>query len=117
MPGVQTTLPLMLHYVNLGILSLERLVDLFSHGPNRIFGISKKGRIAVGYNADFAIVDLKKRYTIENKDMATKCGWTPYDGLEVMGAVIGTIIRGSVAMWEGELPNQATGQPVKFIGV
>lgn len=115
MPGVQTTLPLMLNYVNKGYLTLEKLVDLTSHGPNRVFNISGKGRIAVGYDADFAIVDLKAKTQLLNKDMASKVGWTPYDGMEIQGKVIGTIIRGHTAMWEGELATQAKGRAVKFI--
>ena len=63
MPGVQTLVPVMLDHVNEGRLTLERFVDLTSHGPARIFGIARKGRIAEGYDADFTIVDLKRRWT------------------------------------------------------
>ncbi len=65
MPGVQTLVPVMLTHVADGRLSLARLVDLLSHGPNRIFGIANKGRIALGYDADFTLVDLKARRTIK----------------------------------------------------
>ena len=61
MPGVQTLVPVMLDHVNKGRLSIERFVDLTCHGPQRIFGIAGKGRIAEGYDADFTIVDLKAR--------------------------------------------------------
>ena len=61
MPGVQTLVPVMLDFVNKGRLSIERFVDLTSHGPQRIFGIAGKGRIAEGYDADFTVVDLKAR--------------------------------------------------------
>ena len=60
MTGVQTLVPIMLDHVNAGRLSLERFVDLTSHGPNRIFGMARKGRIAAGYDADFTVVDLKR---------------------------------------------------------
>ena len=66
MPGVQTLVPVMLDHVNAGRLTLERFVDLTSHGPQRVFGIAGKGRIAAGYDADFTIVDLKRRETISN---------------------------------------------------
>ena len=56
-----------------------------SHGPARIFGIAGKGRIAEGYDADFTIVDLKRRWRITNSWIASRCGWTPYDGMEVTG--------------------------------
>ena len=80
MTGVQTLVPIMLDHVNAGRLSLERFVDLTSHGPNRLFNIRGKGRIAVGYDADFTIVDLKRTETIRNAQVQSRVGWTPYDG-------------------------------------
>jgi dihydroorotase len=67
MPGVQTLLPLMLDHVANGRLTLQRLVDLTSAGPQRVFGLVTKGRIAAGYDADFSIVDLKARWTVEER--------------------------------------------------
>ena len=64
MTGVQTLVPIMLDHVNAGRLSLMRFVDLTSAGPARLFGIAAKGRIAVGYDADLTVVDLKRRETI-----------------------------------------------------
>ena len=64
MTGVQTLVPIMLDHVNAGRLSLQRFVDLTSHGPQRLFGLRGKGRIAVGYDADLTIVDLKRTETI-----------------------------------------------------
>ncbi len=115
MPGVQTLVPVMLDHVNKGRLSLERFVDLTSHGPARIFGISHKGRIAEGYDADLTIVDLKKKRKIENKWIESKCGWTPYDGYEVTGWVQGTFVRGRKAMWEDQILGNSHGQPIKFM--
>ena len=114
MTGVQTLLPIMLDHVNAGRLSLARLVDLTSHGPQRLFGIRGKGRIAVGYDADLAIVDLKRRVTISNSMIASRCGWTPYDGVTVTGFPHGTIVRGRRVMWDGEILGAATGEPVNF---
>ena len=94
MPGVQTLVPVMLDHMNAGRLTLERFVDLTSHGPGRIFQLAGKGRIAVGYDADFTIVDLKARRTITNDWGESRSGWTPFDGLEVTGWPVGTIIRG-----------------------
>jgi dihydroorotase len=114
MTGVQTLVPIMLDHVNKGRLSLLRFIDMTSAGPARLFGIAGKGRIAVGYDADFTIVDLKRRETIENSWIASRCGWTPYDGVEVTGWPVGTIIRGRRVMWEGELVTPAQGQAVRF---
>ena len=115
MPGVQTLVPVMLDHVNKGRLSIERFVDLTSHGPARIFGISRKGRIAEGYDADLTIVDLKKKRVIENKWIESKCGWTPYDGYEVTGWVQGTFVRGRKVMWDDQILGKSWGQPVKFM--
>jgi len=114
MPGVQTLVPVMLDWVAKGRLSLARFVDLTSAGPKRLFGIARKGRIAAGYDADFTIVDLKRRATITNDWIASKCGWTPYDGVEVTGWPVGTIVRGQRVMWEGEITAPGRGAPVVF---
>ena len=78
-------LPLMLDHVNAGRLTLERFVDLTAHGPQRIFNIAGKGRLAVGYDADLTLVDLKAKRTIVHADMATRSAWTPFDGFEATG--------------------------------
>ena len=114
MTGVQTLVPIMLDHVNAGRLTLERFVDLTSHGPNRLFGIAGKGRIAVGYDADLTIVDLNKRATITNGWIQSRCGWTPYDGVTVQGWPVGTMVRGRRVMWEDEIAGPAHGQPVRF---
>jgi dihydroorotase len=114
MTGVQTLVPIMLDHVNAGRLSLQRFVDLSSHGPNRIFGMARKGRIAVGYDADFTIVDMKRTETITHAQAGSKAGWTPYDGKQVTGWPVGTIVRGTRVMWEGEIVTPSTGQPVLF---
>jgi dihydroorotase len=114
MPGVQTLVPIMLDHVNAGRLTLERLVDLTSHGPQRLFGMARKGRIAAGYDADFTIVDMKRRETITNAQAGSKAGWTPYNGREVKGWPVGTVIRGNRVMWEGEIVSAGQGQAVEF---
>ncbi|MGH6866907.1 MAG: dihydroorotase [Methyloceanibacter sp.] len=113
MPGVQTLVPVMLNHVNAGRLSLARFVDLTSVGPQRLFGIAGKGRIAVGYDADLTVVDLKAEKVIEDSWIVSKCNWTPFAGRKVRGWPVGTIVRGRIAMWEGEL-DQAAGQPIRF---
>ncbi len=115
MPGVQTLVPIMLDHINAGRLSFERFVDLTSHGPQRIFGIAGKGRIAAGYDADFTIVDMAAKRTIEDDWIASKCGWTPFAGKTVTGWPKGTIIRGKRVMWEDEILSKAGGEPVRFL--
>ena len=114
MPGVQTLVPLMLTHVANGRLSLERFIDLTSGGAQRVFGTANKGRMAVSYDADLTIVDLKVKKTIAHDQQASRCGWTPFDGFETTGWPVATIVRGRVVMKDGELIGQAHGQPVRF---
>jgi dihydroorotase len=114
MPGVQTLLPVMLTHVAEGRLSLERLVDLTSHGANRLFGLADKGRLAEGFDADLTIVDQKARRTITHAHMASRVGWTPFDGMEAKGWPMATIIRGRVVMRDDEVIAPHLGEPVRF---
>jgi dihydroorotase len=115
MPGVQTLVPVMLDHVAAGRLTLERFVDLSSAGPARVFCIAGKGRIAAGYDADLTVVDLKRKETIKNSWIASRCAWTPYDGMQVTGWPIGTFVRGLKVMWQGEIVTAGTGAPVRFL--
>ncbi|HSV30013.1 MAG TPA: dihydroorotase, partial [Candidatus Omnitrophota bacterium] len=92
MTGVQTLVPIMLDHVNAGRLTLERFIDLTSAGPARIYNMAGKGRVALGYDADFTIVDMKAERTITNQWIASRCGWTPFDGKRVTGWPIATIV-------------------------
>jgi dihydroorotase len=114
MTGVQTLVPLMLDHVNAGRLTIERLVELSSAAPARLFSVAGKGSIIVGNDADFTVVDLKRKHTIRNDWIASKSAWTPYDGVEVTGWPLGTFVRGAKVMWEGELTTPSTGAPVRF---
>ena len=114
MPGVQTLLPLLLDHLNAGRLTLERLVDLTSTGPARIYGIAGKGRLAVGYDADLTLVDLRAKRTIRESWIASRCGWTPFDGMAVTGWPIGTIVRGHVVMRDDQLIGDPIGEPIRF---
>lgn len=115
MPGVQTLVPVMLTHVNEGRLSLQRFVDLSSAGPQRVFGIEGKGRIALGYDADLTLVDMKARRVIRAEDQATRVGWTPFDGFEAKGWPLATIIRGELVMSDGELVAPSLGEPIRFL--
>jgi dihydroorotase len=114
MPGVQTLVPLMLNHVAQGRLTLERFVDLTSAGPQRVFGIAGKGRLARGYDADFTIVDLKAKRTITNDWIASKCGWTPFDGMQITGWPVAAIVRGLTVMRDDQIVTAGAGAPVRF---
>lgn len=117
MTGVQTLLPIMLNHVHAGRLSLQRLVDLTSHGPARVFGIQGKGRIAIGYDADLTLVNLSARRTIRNAWIASKSQWTPYDGMQVTGWPVGTLVRGAFVVREEQLQDAPRGRALAFLEV
>jgi dihydroorotase len=113
--GVQTIVPLMLDHVNAGRLGLSRLIDLMAAGPARVYGLVGKGRLAAGYDADFTLVDMKARRTIEDSWIASPCGWTPFAGVTVTGWPVGTIVRGAVVMRDDEVIGEPTGRLARFL--
>jgi dihydroorotase len=114
MTGVQTLLPLLLDHAHRGRLSLERLVELTSATAARIWGLEGKGRLVVGADADLVLVDLARRTTLTHALVRSRCGWTPFDGREVAGWPVATILRGTLVMREGELLGPARGRPLRF---
>ncbi len=114
MTGVQTLVPILLDHVHRGRLSLARFVDLTSARPAGLFRILGKGRIAAGFDADLTVVDLAARRRIENRWIASRCGWTPFDGMEVTGWPVMTILDGRVVMRNDELIGEPAGAILQF---
>jgi dihydroorotase len=114
MPGVQTLVPLLLDHVAAGRLDLRRMVELTSTGAARLWGLRGKGALAVGSAADFTIVDRKARRTITNQWIASRCGWTPFDGMTVTGWPTATVIRGAIVMRDDEVLGTPQGRPLTF---
>ncbi len=95
-PGVENSLELMLTAFHSGKVSLHKLIKIMAENPAEIFGIKNKGKIKVGFDGDLVIVDLNKMYTIDNKNVISKCGWTPYANFKTGGKVLTTIVRGNI---------------------
>ena len=114
MTGVQTTLILLLDQVARGRLSLERFVELCCTGPARVWDARGKGAIAVGNDADLVLVDTAAKRTIESAWIESRCGWTPFDGVDVTGWPIATLVRGHTVMRDDELLGPPVGRPVLF---
>ncbi len=114
MPGVQTLLPILLNEVTKKTISLSEVVKLTSFNPKKIFKIKNKGLIKVGYDADLTIVDMNKTKKVLNKDMKTKCGWTPFNGMKLKGWPVGTIINGKAAFWKNKINKSVFGNPISF---
>jgi dihydroorotase-like cyclic amidohydrolase len=103
-PGIQYYYPLLLDAVRRGELSLERAVDSAAYQPAEAFGLAaSKGRIAVGFDADLVVVDPGRAWTITNDGVLSRCGWTPYDGRTITGAVDATFVRGEPVFLDGEV--------------
>ncbi|WP_373997848.1 dihydroorotase [Bdellovibrio bacteriovorus] len=113
-PGVQTLVPIMLNHVNEGRLSLIRFVEMVTANQARVFGIVNKGYLRQGFDADVTIVDMKKQKTIDNSWIASKCGWTPFHGMQVKGWMTHTIVGGKLVMENDEVLLPSQGQPVNF---
>ena len=114
MPGVQTLLPVMLDHVAAGRLTVERLVDLVAEAPARLYRVRGKGRIAPGFDADLTLVDLGKTRVIEESWLASRCGWSPFAGVEVTGWPRATIVRGRTVMREDRLFGPPGGRAARF---
>ena len=112
--GVQTLVPIMLDHVNAGRLTLARMVDLLCAGPARVYGVLNKGRLAVGYDADFTLVDMKRRRRIEESWLVSPCGWSPFAGMDITGWPMATILRGQAVMRDDEVLGEPQGRRVQF---
>ncbi len=114
MPGVQTLLPVMLNHVNDNKLSLDQLIKLLCENPVSVFGIKNKGFIKKDYDADFTIIDMNRTIEIKNKNIHSKCGWSPFDGYKFKGSPVYTIINGDIKMKEDEILGDPSGKPILF---
>jgi dihydroorotase len=106
-PSIQFYVPMFLDAAVRGVISLERVVELTSTAPADRFGLATKGRIAVGADADLAIVDLDADWTIDDDAVIGKIDWTPYRGMHLGVAIETTLVRGRV-VYEG---GRVTGEP------
>jgi dihydroorotase len=102
MPGVETSLPLMLNRVNQGLCSLPEVARWMCENPARLYGIQNKGRIEAGYDADLVLVDMQRERTIDNGKLHTKVNWSPYHGWKVKGWPVMTMVNGNIVYREGE---------------
>lgn len=113
-PGVENSLEMMLNLVKRNEITLHRLIKLMSENPADIFGISNKGRIQEGYDADLVILDMNNMYTISNKGVVSKCGWTPYNNFLTGGKVQKTLLRGHVVYSDDKFCEKLLGKEVEY---
>jgi len=108
-PGVETSLALMLHAMKKGRISLQRLVERMAINPARVFGLNGKGDIEVGNDADLVFVDFKNIRPIKADDMHSRAGWTPFEGMDAIFPKM-TMIRGEIVFDEGVVGEKGYGR-------
>ena len=116
MPGVETSLALMINAYNEGKISLEMIQKLMCENPAKIMKIEKRGKLQEGYFADIIVVDLKKEWTVGVDDtIESKCGWTPYENWKLKGKNTMTIVNGKIVYENRKInENVKNGKEVKF---
>ncbi len=114
LPAVENSLALMLDSVHQGRCTLEQIVSWMCDAPARVWDIVNKGRIAEGYDADLVLVDLQKKQTVRNADQLTKCGWSPWDGVELTGWPVRTWVMGRTVFQNGRVDAGHRGEEARF---
>ena len=116
MPGIQYSLPLMLTLAKRGFFSVEQVVDKMCHNPARLYRMEKRGFIRKGYKADLVVVRRSTPTKITASDVLSKCGWSPYEGVELPVSVAYTFVNGRPAYANGTIDETTKGEPLSFQG-
>jgi len=106
-PGLETTLPLILTLVRKNRLSLAQAVQLLAEKPAEIYGLNDRGRLEQGRNADLTVVDFNCKFKIDASKFKSKAKYSPYDGWEVQGKPVKTFVNGLLVFDEGEIVAEA----------
>ncbi|MDM9382072.1 dihydroorotase [Chlorogloeopsis sp. ULAP01] len=114
MPGVETSLPLMLTAAMQGRCSVAQVVKWMSTTVAQAYGIPNKGAIASGYDADLVLVDLNTYRPVVREELLTKCGWSPFEGWDLTGWPVYTIVGGQIVYEKGNLNTHVRGQALTF---
>ena len=114
MPMVQFSLVSMLELVDKGVLSIERMVEVMSHCPAKLFHVDKRGFLRPGYQADIVIVRPHTAWTVQKEIIQSKCGWSPMEGHEYQWQVEQTICNGHLIYNKGEFDEAYRGEELTF---
>ena len=112
MPGVETSLPMLLDRANRGMCKLEDVVKWMCEKPVELYKVKNKGYIREGYDADLVLVDMGKKRLIENGNLWTKVNWSPYDGWTTQGWPVTTLVNGHIVFQDGEIDESIKGREV-----
>jgi dihydroorotase len=114
MPGVETSLPLMLTQAMQGRCTIAQVSHWMSTAVTKAYGIPKKGAIAPGYDADLVLVDLNTYRPVRREELLTKCGWSPFEGWNLTGWPVTTIVGGQLVYEQNQVNTQARGRALTF---
>lgn len=114
MPGVETSLPLMLTAMHDGRCTLAEILGWMCEGPARIYGIPGKGRLEPGRDADMTLVDMDSEVEVRNEDMFTRVRWSPFAGRRLRGWPLYTVVGGQVAFERGRIRESTRGRALVF---
>ena len=116
MPGVETSLALMINAFNEGKISLEMIQKLMCENPAKILKIEKRGKLEEGFFADIIVVDTQKEWIVAVDDtIESKCGWTPYENWELKGKNTLTIVNGEIVYENGKINDIHKGKEIDFL--
>lgn len=114
MPGVETSLPLMLTQMAAGKCTLAEIQKWMCYGPAEAYGIANKGKILEGWDADLVLVDPESVRPVQNEHLHTRVGWSPYDGWQLSGWPLYTIVGGRIAFERGQFRADTRGRALEF---
>jgi dihydroorotase len=114
MPGVETALPVMLTQAVAGKCSIEQVSNWMSTAVAKAYNIPNKGAISIGYDADLVLVDVENYHSVERKDIVSKCGWSPFEGWNLTGYPVYTIVNGNIVYEKGEIRSDIKGKALRF---
>jgi dihydroorotase len=116
MPGVETSLPIMLTQAVAGKCSIEQVSNWMSTAVAKAYNIPNKGAISIGYDADLVLVDVENYHLVERKDIVSKCGWSPFEGWNLTGYPVYTIVNGNIVYEKGAIRSEIKGKALRFDG-
>lgn len=114
MPGVETSMAVMLDQVNRGKCTLEEVVRWMCENPVKLYKVQNKGRITEGFDADITLVDLKHKKTVRGREMFTKVKWSPFEGKELQGWPVMTLVGGQVVFENGRVNEDVRGSEIQI---
>ena len=111
-PGIETSLALMIDAYNKNEISLELIENVMSNNAAKIFSLDKKGKLEEGYDADIIVVDTNRQWTVKKEEIESKCGWSPFEGYELLGKNYITVVNGNIVYIDGEFDLTVRGDDV-----